>query len=389
VLVAAGGALAAKGALRRLLEGRRDAAVLTFYDDPPSEADLRRLVDAAPLGPVGPDAREALLLAGAALEPAEFRGVLEKLALHHAAGGATSAEAVRDLSPLGEADVDALLLAVTDGERGRVAPLLARLAAQGVGPVTVAVAATRHVRALMAVAEDPGGPEAGVSRLRPPAGGARRAALLRGSAWPRARREEALRALVALDLQLRSASRAPGEALLERTLLRLARGSARGLRRVRRPAPFPIDRRRAAKAGVRRRVIKPTMAGPTAAAGSLQPLGPSSPRRHYSTQVQGGSSGSTAVPPGPRRLFRVHGRLVGRRVPTIHRVVTIVVVVARGRDEGEGAQDGEGDEQVPDAPQRQARAPRPWARRWPRRSRRRGPGSTGLRRGPRGRGTCA
>jgi DNA polymerase-3 subunit delta len=65
---------------------------------------------------------------------------------------------VRALSPaLGEAELDELLAAVTDGRRDQAALLLARLWAGGTGPVAVAIALGRHLRALLAVATDPGG----------------------------------------------------------------------------------------------------------------------------------------------------------------------------------------------------------------------------------------
>jgi DNA polymerase-3 subunit delta len=47
--------------------------------------------------------------------------------------------------------------------------------------------------------------------------------LRQAQAWPTARLEEALRQLVETDLSLRSSQRAPAMAVIERTLIRLAR----------------------------------------------------------------------------------------------------------------------------------------------------------------------
>jgi DNA polymerase-3 subunit delta len=150
---------------------------------------------------------------------------VERLSLHQLGSEAALDDAtVTALAPQAEeAEVDDLLAAVTGGRRDQVAPLLARLAAQGVGSVSVAIQAMRHFRALLAVASDPGGVQAGLAALRPPVGGPRRQALARAAeSWRRERIEEGLRTLVELDLALRSGGRVPDQALLERALMRLA-----------------------------------------------------------------------------------------------------------------------------------------------------------------------
>lgn len=226
-LVATGTGLASRGALRKLFEGHKAAVAITLYDDPPTEADVSEMLREAGLTRIEPAAREALSSLAQALPPGEFRGLLERLALHQiGAEEPLAAEAVQALAPqAAEAEVDDLLVAVTDGRRDRVPPLLARLSAQGVGPVAVAIQAIRHFRALLAVASEPGGVQTGLSALRPPAVGARREALQRAAAsWRRERIEEGLRTLVELDLELRSGSKVPDRALAERVLMRLATG---------------------------------------------------------------------------------------------------------------------------------------------------------------------
>lgn len=228
-LVVTGTGLAAKGALRKLFEGRRDAAAITLYDDPLTEAEVGDLLREAGLSRIEPAAREEISLLAQTLTPGDFRGLVERLSLHQiGAEGPLAAAAVIALAPQGgEAEVDDLLAAVTEGRRDRVAPLLARLAAEGVGPVAVAIQALRHMRALLAVASDPNGIQAGLSALRPPAGGARRQALSKAAeSWRREKIEDALRALVELDLELRSGGRLPDHALLERVLIRLASARA-------------------------------------------------------------------------------------------------------------------------------------------------------------------
>ncbi|EYD74689.1 DNA polymerase II [Rubellimicrobium mesophilum DSM 19309] len=228
-LVVTGAGLPSKGALRKLFEGRRGAVAITLYDDPPTEGEVGDMLREAGLTRVEPGARDDLVALAQALPPGDFRGLLERLSLHQMdAPEPLDAGVVAALAPqAGEAEVDDLLAAVTEGRRDRVAPLLARLSAQGTGPVAVTIQALRHFRALLAVASDPGGVNAGLAALRPPAGGARRQALTRAAeSWRRERIEDGLRSLVELDLALRSGGRVPDRALLERALMRLASNRA-------------------------------------------------------------------------------------------------------------------------------------------------------------------
>jgi DNA polymerase-3 subunit delta len=226
-IVLTGGGLAAKGALRRLAEGRRDAVAITLYDDPPTEAELAERLREAGLGAVAPEARDALAALAQGLASGDLRGLLERLALHQAdAAEPLGLEVVEALKPREGAELDEVLAALTDGPPALLARRLAQVAAQGTGPVAVAIGAGRHLRAALAVASDPGGPQAGLAALRPPVGGARRAAVERAArGWSRPALERALREVVALDLRLRSgrAGAPPERALLERTLLELAR----------------------------------------------------------------------------------------------------------------------------------------------------------------------
>jgi DNA polymerase-3 subunit delta len=99
--------------------------------------------------------------------------------------------------------------------------LMRRLEGQGVLPVTICIAALRHFRGLHTAASDPGGVSAGLMRAR--VFGPRRDQMQRqASDWGRDRLETAIGLLLDTDLTLRSSSRAPTMALLERALLRIA-----------------------------------------------------------------------------------------------------------------------------------------------------------------------
>ncbi len=122
-----------------------------------------------------------------------------------------------------EAEVDDLLSIVAESRTGELGPMMRRLEGQGVNPVTLCIATLRHFRALHAASADPGGPAAGIARMRPPIFGPRRDRMLRQAQnWGMERLEQALSTIIETDLTLRSTSRAPAMAVMERALIRLA-----------------------------------------------------------------------------------------------------------------------------------------------------------------------
>jgi DNA polymerase-3 subunit delta len=136
-------------------------------------------------------------------------------------------EAVAPLSR--EAELDDILHATAEAASGSIGPILSRLKAQGVAPVTLCIAALRHFRALHAAASHPGRLEAGLSAQRPPVFGPRRERLKRQvSRWGRPELETAISMLVETDMALRSSTSAPQMAMMERTLIRLAMLPNRG-----------------------------------------------------------------------------------------------------------------------------------------------------------------
>ncbi|MEO1637978.1 MAG: DNA polymerase III subunit delta [Pseudomonadota bacterium] len=224
-VVITAGQLTAKSALRKVVEGHANAVAIGLYDDPPTRDDVERALTDAGLALAEPDVMNMLMELASSLEPGDFRQTLEKVALYKRDDPEplSVADVMACAPQSAEVDVDDLLDVVTGGQADRLGPLLRNLAAQGVTPVTLCIGATRHFRRLHAVAADPGGPASGVGRLRPPVFGPRRDKLVRqASHWGRDRLERALTALTDTDLQLRSAQSAPPEALMERTLIRLA-----------------------------------------------------------------------------------------------------------------------------------------------------------------------
>lgn len=225
VLVAGAGDLKPRSALRRFFESHKTARAVGIYADPPSRAEVQAVLARAGVGAVADPAMADLMALAGALAPGDFAQLAEKLALYmRGAPEPVSTGDVAAVAPLAtEAELDEALDMLAEGRSEVLAPLLARLAAQGTAPVGVVIAAGRHFRRLHAAAADPKGPEAGLMRARPPVFGPRRDRMARQArAWGLGRLEEALAILVDTDLALRSSRPAPQAALMERALIRLA-----------------------------------------------------------------------------------------------------------------------------------------------------------------------
>ena len=212
--------------LRKLFEGHKNAYAAAIYDDPPSRAEIEAALKSAGLTEVGTDAMRDLTALARDLDPGDFRQTVEKLALYKLDDETTvTSDDIALCAPASvEADLDDVLHIVAEARSGEIGPVMKRLRAQGVQPVGLCMAATRHFRTLYAAASDPGGVSQGIARVRPPVFGPRRDRMQRqAQSWGAARLEQALTLLTDTDLRLRSAGQtAPDMALVERALIRLA-----------------------------------------------------------------------------------------------------------------------------------------------------------------------
>lgn len=229
-IVVTAGSLNAKSVLRKTFENHPNAVAIGIYDDPPSREEIEDILRRAGLKQIAPEAMTDLLALSRALDPGDFRQTVEKIALYkyNDSTPLTSAEVALSAPSTVEAEIDEVLTIVAERRLAELGPMMRRLEGQGVQPVGLAISALRHFRALHVAASDPGGPGAGLQKLRPPVFGARRDALQRqAQAWGMFDLETALKALIEADLTLRSASKAPQMAVIERTLMRLASMRAR------------------------------------------------------------------------------------------------------------------------------------------------------------------
>lgn len=202
-IVVAAGQLTAKSALRKVFEGHANAVAIGIYDDPPSRGEVEDTLGKAGLTNLSRDVGEAALALAQTLSPGDFRQTVEKLALYKR--GDESPLTTEDLAACApqsaEVDVDDVIAVVASGQADQIGPTLQALYAQGVNPVSLCIGAVRHFRRLHQVASDPGGPGAGVGKLRPPVFGPRRDVLVRQAGnWGRDRLERALTALTDADL---------------------------------------------------------------------------------------------------------------------------------------------------------------------------------------------
>lgn len=225
VIVVTAGGLGKTSALRKLFEPHRAAVTAPIYDDPPGEEEIARWLAEAGLRAVPPAAMRDLTALARALDPGDFRQTVEKIGLYkYGDDSPLTPDEIAALAPATvEADVDELVEAVAEGRSDALGALMRRVETQGILPVTICIAALRHFRAIHAAAADPGGPAAGIGRLRPPVFGPRRDRMARqAQSWGMRALEDALHHLIDTDLVLRSSSRAPAMAVMERALIRLA-----------------------------------------------------------------------------------------------------------------------------------------------------------------------
>ncbi|MCW9043371.1 MAG: DNA polymerase III subunit delta [Pseudopelagicola sp.] len=225
-IVVTAGQLKATSKIRKAFEGHPNAYAIGLYNDPPTREEIEADLARSGLREVSPDAMTDLSNLARELEPGDFRQTLEKLSLYKLGDAApVSSDDVIACAPVStEAALDDVLNIAAEGRAPELGPVLRKLQAQGVNPVTLCIGATRHFRALYTAASDPGGASAGIARMRPPIFGPRRDRMLRqAQGWGAAKLEEALTILTDTDLKLRSAGQsAPAMAVVERALLRLS-----------------------------------------------------------------------------------------------------------------------------------------------------------------------
>lgn len=234
-LVVTAGQLTPRGGLRKLFEASKKAYAIAVYADPPDRGEIEAMVAKAGLPALGREAMGDVEALSRVLDPGDFQQLLEKLALYTHGQGEVNAEDIAAVAPVStEADADAVVAAVAGRQVNALPRLMARMAAQGVAPVTLLIAVTRHFRQLHGAQSLSGGasPDEALGRLRPPVVGPRRRVMAdQLRSWSPPMLEAALKELMDTDLAIRSARRLPDAAFLERALVRVAMIGARRVAR--------------------------------------------------------------------------------------------------------------------------------------------------------------
>ncbi|GAA3857208.1 DNA polymerase III subunit delta [Celeribacter arenosi] len=230
-LVVTAGSLKATSKLRKAFEAGRNTVAIAIYNDPPTRAEIDTELAKSGLTQIAPEAGRDIEALARVLDPGDFRQTLEKLALYKRGDptAVTSADVQACAPVTTEAGVDDLLNAAAEGKEAAIGPLIQKIDGQGVSAVALSISMMRHFRTLHAAASDPGGVSSGIARARPPIFGPRRDRMSRqAQTWGVQKLETALGLITDTDLTLRSASRAPTMAVVERALIRLAMLSKRG-----------------------------------------------------------------------------------------------------------------------------------------------------------------
>ncbi len=215
-IIVTGGDLKKTSKVRKAFEAHPSAYAAAIYDNPPDRGEIEQMLAEADLRPEG-DTMGALTDLARALDPGDFRQTIEKLSLYKLKDASPlSVEDIAACAPTStEADVDDILHVVAEARARDIGPVMSKLQAQGVAPVTLTIMATRHFRTLYRIAASPGAPIYGVRD--------RDRVARQAKSWGAAKLETALSVLTDTDLTLRSAGQtAPGLALVERAFIRLA-----------------------------------------------------------------------------------------------------------------------------------------------------------------------
>lgn len=214
-IVVTAGDLKGKSALKTLFDKHPKAVSIELRNNPPTRAEIEQELARAGLTQIAPAAMTDLNTLARDLDPGDFRQFLEKIALYkYQDASPLTPDEVAALAPMTiEAEASDLITAVADRKVNVIGPLLRRLEGQGVLPVTLCIAALWHFRSLHGAVTGGGGKFFG-----PRAEAMQRQA----GQWGAARLEDVLRLLIETDLTLRSTSRAPAMAVMERAFIRIS-----------------------------------------------------------------------------------------------------------------------------------------------------------------------
>ena len=225
-LILTSGPLKPASTLRKFFEQHKNTVCVAIYDNPMTRPEIEKIISDAGLKNVTQDSFSNLSQIALQLEPGDFKQTVEKLALYklNDESPLTNQDISKCTPSSNEAQIEEVLTAVLSGNHSKISQIVNRLRSQGIQPVTLLIAATRHFKILFSIASNPKGPSSGATALRPPVYGPRKESLInQAQKWGPEKIKNAIKSITVTDLQLRSANQqAPQMALVERLFIRLA-----------------------------------------------------------------------------------------------------------------------------------------------------------------------
>ena len=225
-LIVTAGSLKPTSSLRKYFEQQKNTFSAPVYDNPMTRAEIEKMISDSGLKNVTQDSLNHLYQTALQLEPGDFKQTIEKIALYKLNDETSlTHQDIRNCIPISnEAQIEEVLAVVLSGNHSKISQIINRLRSQGVLPVTLVIAITRHFKVLFAIATNPQGASAGASAVKPPVFGPRKEKLInQAQKWGPEKIKGAIKIITATDLQLRSQNqKAPQMALVERLFIRLA-----------------------------------------------------------------------------------------------------------------------------------------------------------------------
>ena len=225
-IVVTAGSLKPSSSLRKFFEQKKNTYSVPIYDNPMTKFEVEKIITESGLQNVTQEGLSHLVTVASELQPGDFRQSVNKLALYKLNDEKpVTYQDIINCTPISnEADIDEVLSVILTGNEFKVSQILGRLSSQGILPVTLIVAATRHFKALFSIISNPGGVKAGATALRPPVYGPRKEALTnQAQKMGPVKIKTVIKILTATDLQLRSSNQqAPKMVLVERLFIRIA-----------------------------------------------------------------------------------------------------------------------------------------------------------------------
>ena len=225
-LIITAGSLKPSSKLRKFFEQQKNTFSAPVYDDPMTRPEIEKIISDAGIKNITQDSLNNLCQIALQLEPGDFKQTIEKLALYklNDETSLTHQDISKCIPISNEAQIEEVLTVVLSGNHLNVNYIVSRLQSQGVLPVTLVIATTRHFKILFSIATNPKGPSSGAAALRPPVYGPRRESLIKqAQKWGPEKLKRAIKIITATDLKLRSKNQeAPQMAIIERLFIRLA-----------------------------------------------------------------------------------------------------------------------------------------------------------------------